>query len=224
MSVSEAILTRHSTRAFLDKPVSRETVEHILNLAARAPSGGNLQPWKAYVLTGAPLQKLVVTVMRRISPDHPSEGTEYPIYPEPLGEPYRSRRRKNGLDLYDSLGIAHTDREGRLRQMARNFSFFDAPVGMLFTIDRDMGVAQFVDLGMFMENIMLLARQFGLDTCAQEAWAQWHKTVAEVVNIPAKEMLFCGMALGFADPDAAVNRLETERARLSEFAVFSGFE
>lgn len=224
MNVSEAILTRRSIRAFLAKPVPQKVVYRILDLARRAPSGGNLQPWKVYVLTGTPLKTLVSAVMEGLARNPQGEGTEYPIYPPHLTEPYVGWRRKVGFDLYDIVGIGRGDREGRLRQAARNYSFFDAPVGLLFTIDRQMGVGQFADLGMFLENIMLLAREFGLDTCPQEAWAQWHKTVVEVVGIPANEMLFCGMALGYADPDAAVNRLETERASVGEFAVFSGFD
>ena len=224
MKVSEAILTRRSIRAFLQKPVARATIERILDLARRAPSGGNLQPWKVYVLTGAPLERLVEAVTDRVAEMPQGEGTEYPIYPPALTEPYRSWRRKVELDLYDILGIARDDKAGRLAQAARNYIFFDAPVGLLFTIDRQMGVGQFADLGMFLENIMLLAREFGLDTCPQEAWAQWHKTVTELVGIADNEMLFCGMALGYADWQAVVNKLETERALVSEFASFSGFD
>ncbi len=219
----EAILSRRSIRAFRPDPVPEATVRDILDVARRAPSGGNLQPWHVYVLAGDARQALVDAVAARL-PDYPhGEGTEYPIYPEDLKDPYRSRRRKVGVDLYDLIGIARSDRPGKLRQMARNYAFFDAPVGMLFTIDRQMGEGQFADLGMFIGNIMLLAREHGLHSCPQEAWAQFHNTARDVVGFPDHELLFCGLALGYADEGAVINRLETDRAPVDDFTVFQGF-
>lgn len=224
MNVRDAIITRKSVRAFRPYPVPEKMIRDILDVASRAPSGGNLQPWRVYVLAGSVRQALIDAVAAKLS-DHP-EGmdTEYPVYPPDLKDPYRSRRRKVGQDMYSLLGVLRSDRAGKIRHMARNYSFFDAPVGMMFTIDRVMGVGQFADLGMFMENIMLLARERGLHTCAQEAWARWHRIVYDVVGIPGHEMLFSGLALGYADEDAPVNRLETERATVDEFAEFLGFD
>jgi Nitroreductase family len=152
------------------------------------------------------------------------EGTEYNVYPPNLHEPYRSRRFKCGEDVYASIGIPREDKLARLRQFARNYDFFGAPVGLFFSIDRRMGADQWSDVGMFMQNIMLLSREHGLHTCPQEAWAVWHKTVAEFLQIPAEHMLFCGMALGHRDESAPINSWRTERAPLAEFATLRGFE
>ena len=152
------------------------------------------------------------------------EGSEYHVYPPNLHEPYRSRRFKCGEDLYASIGIARENKPARLMQFARNYEFFGAPVGLFFSIDRRMGADQWADVGMFMQNIMLLARAHGLHTCPQEAWAVWPKTVAEFLGMPAEHMLFCGMALGHGDESAPVNSWRTERASLAEFATLRGFE
>ncbi len=217
MKVSEALDTRLSIRAFLDRPVAEETVREILVRASRAPSGGNLQPWRVIVLMGAARQRLVDTVASRMLAKPGGEGTEYDIYPPKLKEPYRGRRFRIGEMMYEKLGIPREDKPGRLMQFARNYRFFDAPVGLLFSIDRDMQQGQWADLGMFMQSIMLLAREYGLDTCAQEAWAVWHETITELFAIPEEEMFFCGMALGYRDPEAPVNTLRSERAPLEDF-------
>jgi len=224
MRVSEAIDSRISCRAFHDTPVAASTVVAILEAAKRAPSGGNLQPWRVDVLTGTPLAEFlgIIRAKQRIQPA--GEGTEYPVYPPNLHEPYRSRRFKCGEDLYATLGIPREDKAARYRQYARNYLFFGAPVALFFSIDRRMGVDQWADLGMFMQNIMLLAREHGLHTCAQEAWAIWYRTIGEFLQLPADRMFFCGMALGYMDEEAAVNSLRTERARLEEFATLRGFE
>ena len=222
MNISTAVASRFSCRAFLDRPVPMATVRQILDNAKQAPSGGNLQPWFVDVLTGQALADFLAVIRGKL-PAHPmGEGAEYDVYPPNLHEPYRSRRFKCGEDLYATINIAREDRPARLRQYARNFEFFGAPVALFFSLDRRMGADQWADVGMFMQNVMLLALEHGLDTCPQEAWAAWHKTVGEFIGMPAQRMLFCGMALGYRDPAAPINALRTERAPLREFAVFHG--
>ena len=222
MKVSEAIESRMSCRAFLSTPVPVEVVRNILQAAKRAPSGGNLQPWHVYVLAGASLDELVSSVHAKFHTNPRGEGTEYDVYPPQLTEPYRSRRFKCGEDLYATINIARENRTARWQQFAKNFQLFGAPVALFFAIDRQMGMGQWVDLGMFMQSIMLLAREQGLHTCAQESWAVWHKTIEAYLQLPANLLLFCGMALGYRDEDAPINRLRTERAEVDEFAVFRG--
>ena len=223
MKVSEALDTRMSCRAFLPDPVPEELLRQILTGAGRAPSGGNLQPWFVDVLTGAPLAALVDRVRLQV-PEHPlGHPSEYPVYPSPLGEPYRTRRHQNGEDLYATIGIPRTDRPARLRQYARNYEAFGAPVMLFICIDRYMGSAQWADLGMFLQSIMLLAREHGLHTCPQESWSGWYREVAEAISLPAGRMLFSGIAVGFRDESAPINRLRTDRAPLAQFASFRGF-
>ena len=151
------------------------------------------------------------------------DGPEYEIYPAELTEPYVSRRGEVAKEMYDLIGIARDDGEARIKQMGRNFSFFDAPVGLILTIDKQMGPPQFVDLGLFLGNLMLLAREQGLHTCPQEAWSLWSKTIREVVGIPENELIFCGLALGHPEPEARINTLSTPRALVDDFAAFRGF-
>ena len=223
MNVSQALDTRLSCRAFLDKPVSLDLVREILEVAKRAPSGGNLQPWHVHVVTGEPLKQFLKTIHEKLPANPMGEGTEYDIYPRGLTEPYKARRFKCGEDMYATIGVPREDKMGRLTQFARNFEFFGAPVALFFVMDRQMGLGQWADLGMFMQSVMLMAREKGLDTCAQEAWAIWYKTVGEFLQLPPEHMLFCGMGLGYRDPDAAINSLRTERAPLEEFVSFRGF-
>ncbi|MGB6450508.1 MAG: nitroreductase [Steroidobacteraceae bacterium] len=213
-----------SCRAFLGTPVPHAAVREILTTASRAPSGGNLQPWYVHVLSGEPLRELIERVRAKTGAHPLGEGTEYNIYPPNLKEPYRSRRFKCGEDMYALVGIGREERDRRLEQYARNYEFFGAPVGLFFTIDRIMGQDQWSDVGMFMQSIMLLARERGLHTCPQESWAGWHQTVGEFLGIPPERMLFCGMALGYRDESAPINRMHTERVPLEEFASFRGFE
>ncbi len=220
MELKEAIGSRKSIRSFKSDPVPLEVIEEILTLATRAPSGGNVQPWKVYVATGAARDRLVEQVANSMKEGNLGEGSEYDIYPKDLGEPYMTRRRELAFEMYELLGIARDDKVGRAMHMARNFELFGAPVGLFFSIDRNMQQGQFVDIGIYLQTIMLLARDFGLHTCAQEAWSLWYKTVGSFFEIPDHEMFFCGMALGYADEDAAVNSLESKRAPLSEFAKF----
>ena len=223
MKVSEALDSRMSCRAFLPDPVSESTLRQILEGARRAPSGGNLQPWYVDVLTGAPLAALVERV-RPLIAQHPlGYKSEYPVYPSPLGEPYRTRRFQNGEDLYATIGVGRADLQARLRQFARNFVAFDAPVVLFICIDRGMGSAQWSDVGMFMQSVMLLAREHGLHTCPQESWSGWYREVAEAIELPAHRMLFSGIALGYRDESAPINRLRTSRVPLTEFATFRGF-
>lgn len=222
-SVSHAIETRRSVRAFLPKPVPEDVVRQILATASRAASGGNLQPWKVSVLSGSARDNLVNAVAERMKKTPFGEGPEYTIYPPDLAEPYRGRRGKVARDMYALAGIERGDTEARTRQMARNFAFFGAPVGMFISIDRDMGPPQFADLGIFLQNVMLLARERGLHTCPQEAWSLWGKSIREFTEISDDELIFCGVALGYADANAVINRLFTQRATVDDFACFEGF-
>ena len=220
MKVSEALDSRLSVRAFTDQPVAETTIRDLLAAASRSPSGGNLQPWKVYVLTGDALDRFKTTIAERTRSEPMGRPPEYNIYPPKLTEPYRSRRSACGQALYDLLGIAKDDKAGKLRQLAQNFTFFGAPVAMFFAIDRQMDKNGWAHLGMFMQSIMLLAREHGLDTCPQEAWAVWHHVIGEFVDLPDELMLYCGMALGHRDESAAVNRLRTDRAGVDDFATF----
>jgi len=223
VKVSEALATRMSCRAFLPMPVPHGTVRAILDGARQTPSGGNLQPWRVYALAGSALAALIATVRTKI-PAHPrGEGAEYDIYPPGLSEPYRSRRFKCGEDMYATIGVSRDDKLARLLQFARNYEFFGAPVGLFFCLDRRLGPPQWSDVGMYMLSVMLLAREHGLDTCAQEAWSVWHRTVGEYLGLPAELMLFSGMALGYRDDSAPINRLRTERAPLEDIAELRGF-
>jgi nitroreductase len=222
MKVSEALDTRLTVRAFTNKPVPTETIRQILETAKRAPSGGNLQPWHVWVLTGDEMARFKTQLREKLSVTPRGEGTEYNIYPAELKDPYKSRRFKVGEDMYAAINVTREDKMGRLMQFARNFEFFGAPTAMFFAIDRQMQEGQWADLGMFMQSIMLLAREHGLHTAAQEAWAIWHKTLGEYLSIPPEQMLFCGMAIGYADETAPINKLRTDRAPLAEFVTFKG--
>jgi nitroreductase len=219
MNVTEAILTRMSCRAFLPTPVPETTVREILEAARQTPSGGNVQPWHVYALSGEPLGELLALIRSKL-PAHPrGDGSEYDIYPANLWDPYRARRYKCGEDMYATINVAREDKFARLLQFARNYEFFGAPVGLFFYLDRRMGPPQWSDLGMFMQTVMLLARERGLHTCAQEAWSVWYRTVGEFLGVPSELQLFAGMALGHMDESAPINRLRTERAPLEEFAT-----
>ena len=221
-SVTDAVTARFSARAFLDRPVPRATIEELLALAACAPSGGNLQPWHVDVVAGAKLAELKARVAASLAASPAGEGTDYDVYPPGRGETWRSRRFACGEQLYASLGIGRGDRPARLAQFARNFEGFGAPVLLFFSLPRHFGPPQWAHLGMFMQTLMLLAAERGLATCPQEAWALVHRTVGEVLGLGEERMLYCGMALGFADEAAPVNRWRTERVPVEEFARFSG--
>ncbi|MBV2235555.1 MAG: nitroreductase [Sterolibacterium sp.] len=220
MKVSEAVASRRSVRAFLDQAVDAQLLRDILGKAQRAPSGGNLQPWVVHVLTDQALARFKALIAERKLDQPFGEGAEYPIYPDGLCEPYRSRRSQCGEDMYASMGIAREDKAARLAFLAGNFDFWGAPAALFICIDRRLGTTQWVDLGLYLQTVMLLAREAGLDSCAQEFWTLWHRSVAEFLQLPAHLMPFCGLALGHADPAHPVNSLRTERAGLDESVVF----
>ena len=222
-AVDAAIAGRHSVRRFLDTPVPRETVETLLAVASRAPSGTNMQPWKVSVVAGAVRQELQDALLAAYDARESGHASEIPYYPKEFPEPYRTRRRTVGWALYGLLGIARGEKEKMHAQQGRNYRFFDAPVGMIFTIDRALAIGSWLDYGMFLQNVMVAARARGLDTCPQMSFARYHRIIRRVLGIPDDEMVICGMALGYADPEAPENRLVTERAPVSGFARIAGF-
>jgi nitroreductase len=221
-AVDAAITGRRSIRAFLPTPVSGETVEDLLRVASRAPSGTNIQPWQVHVLTGAALARLSgrILAIHNDPEELARHEREYDYYPKEWTAPYLERRRKVGWDLYGLLGLAKTDRAGMHAQHGRNYRFFDAPVGLIFTLDRVLQIGSWLDYGMFLQNLMVAARARGLDTCPQAAFTQFHRVIAEELGLRPDQMVVCGMALGHADPAAVENTLETERAPVSEFTRF----
>ena len=221
MTVSEAVDRRISIRAFRSEPVSRAVVREILEAAARAPSGGNLQPWRVYALTGQPLIELKAQAAQVMAGG--LEAPEYEVYPPELWDPFRTRRFQCGEDLYATIDIPREDRGRRLAQLAKNIDFFGAPVGLFFALDRKLGPPQWSDLGMYMQTVMLLATERGLDTCAQEFWARLPKTVGAFLDLPEDHMLFSGMALGYRDEAHAINTLRTRREAVEDFAELRGF-
>jgi len=220
MRVSEAIAKRMSVRAFQAKVPPATTVRQILELAARAPSGGNLQPWCVHALTGAPLAELLALVATA----PPQAEPEYAVYPPHLWEPYRSRRFQNAEQLYSTLSIPREDKAARLRQMAKNAQFFGAPVGIFLSIDQRMGPPQWSDLGCYLQNVLLLAVEAGLATCAQEYWAFCSEPVKSFLGLSPEHTLFAGIALGYADETAAINQMGTPRAPFEENVEMRGFE
>ena len=222
-TATEAVLARYSVRAFLDRPVERAAIEEMLEIARRSPSGGNLQPWHVDVLAGEALAELKAQVWQSLAATPGGEGTEYPVYPPGLTEPWRGRRHKVGEQLYASIGIPREDRPARLRQFARNYDLFGAPVGLFFSIERSFGPPQWAHLGMFIQTLMLLAFERGLGACAQEAWALVHRTVGEVIGLPESRMLYCGMGLGWIDEADPINHWRSEREPLENFTTFRGF-
>jgi nitroreductase len=221
-AVEAAITSRRSIRAFLPTPVPRPTVAEILAVASRAPSGTNTQPWKVYVLMSAARRSLSERLVAAY--DDPIErathSEEYAYYPTEWQSPFIERRRKVGWDLYGLLGIAKTDKAGMHAQHRRNYEFFGAPVGLMFTIDRIMRQGSWLDFGMFLQSIMVAARGRGLDTCPQAAFTPFHRIITEAIGAPANEQLVCGMSLGVADPDAIENTLVTEREPVERFVRF----
>ncbi len=220
--VDAAITSRRSVRAFLPTAVPNEVVRQILATAARAPSGTNIQPWRGYVLTGNRLKQLSDAILAAYNdPEIAKAHSEaYPYYPKEWVSPYIERRRKIGWDLYGLLGITREDKDKMRHQHGRNYLFFDAPVGLIFSIDRVLEQGSWLDYGMFLQNIMVAARGRGLDTCPQAAFNPFHRVIRETLQMPDNEELVCGMALGYADNDAVANRLTTEREPLNVWATF----
>ncbi|MBB3292150.1 nitroreductase [Mitsuaria sp. BK045] len=221
-AVDAAIVTRHSMRAFLPTPVPRALIEELLAVAARAPSGTNTQPWQVHVLTGGAKDRLVARIQSVY--DDPEElathSEEYAYYPREWVSPYIDRRRKVGWDLYGLLGITKGDKLRMHEQHGRNYRFFDAPVGLMFTIDRVMQQGSWLDYGMFLQNIMVAARGRGLHTCPQAAFTQFHRVIAEELGLAPNQQVVCGMSLGYADPAAIENTLVTERDPVAAFTRF----
>jgi nitroreductase len=220
--VDEAITSRRSVRAFLPDPVDESTIRAILEIAARAPSGTNMQPWKVYVTSGETKRRIAEAILNSGIRAEKAVWDEYKYYPDQFFEPYLSRRRKVGFDLYGVLGIGRRDVERMREQHDRNFVFFDAPVGMIFTIDRRLNKGSWIDYGMFLENIMIAARARGLHTCPQAAFAPYHRQIRPVLGIPDEEAVVCGMALGYEDSSRPENTLRTERAPVEEWTSFMG--
>jgi nitroreductase len=220
--VDHAIATRQSVRAFLPNPVSRETVAEILRVASRAPSGTNTQPWKAIVLTGAAKTRLsdAILAVYNDADQRKQHTEEYAYYPTKWVDPYLARRRKIGWDLYGLLGIGREDKDKMHAQHGRNYVFFDAPVGIVFTIDRILEQGSWLDFGMFLQNVMVAARARGLDTCPQAAFTQFHRVIARELNLGENEMVVCGMSLGYADMSKIENQLVTEREPVMGFTRF----
>jgi nitroreductase len=223
LAVDAAITSRRSIRAFLPTPIAREDIEQLLQVAARAPSGTNTQPWKVYVLTGEKKQRLTQQILAvHNDPEQARQHTEeYAYYPREWVSPYVDRRRKVGWDLYALLGLTRENKAGMAAQHGRNYAFFDAPVGMIFTIDRIMEQGSWLDYGMFLQSIMVAARGRGLDTCPQAAFTQYHKIIREVLELPDNEMVVCGMSLGYADLERIENSLVTERVPAAGFVKFT---
>lgn len=225
LPADEAILTRRSVRAFLPTPVPRATVEELLTLASRSPSGSNIQPWKIRVIAGDVKEHLSRSILEALDRDgYEGHKREWNYYPVNWREPFLARRRKIGWDLYGLLGIKKGDFEGTERQRRRNYEFFGAPVGMIFTLDQDLEIGSWLDLGIYLGALMIAARGRGLDTCPQAAFADFHAVIRRELAIPETEIVICGMGLGYADPEAVENRLVTERAPAREFARFEGFK
>jgi nitroreductase len=222
MNVSEAVASRASVRGFKPDPVDGAVIRRVVEKAARAPSGGNLQPWHIDVVGGAALEELKAIMRERVMASPGGEGAEYDIYPKTLPSPYRDYRFAVGEGLYGALGIPREDKMARLMWFARNFQFFGAPVALFCTVAKTMGPPQWSDLGMYLQTLMLLLREEGLDSCAQECWAVYPATIRGFLGTPEDRMLFCGMAIGYKDDSDKANAMRSERAPLADFATFRG--
>jgi nitroreductase len=218
MDVYEAVVSRRAVRGFTDKPVPKEVLQRVVSAAAWSPSGSNIQPWNIYVVTGAPLAELKKRAVERVAAGDPWDDREYEMYPQALKSPYRERRSAFGKERYGALGIAREDWEARQRAALANWDCFGAPAALFCYVDRDMGPAQWADLGMYLQTVMLLLRAEGLHSCPQMAWSQVRETVAETVCPADRLVLFCGMSIGYEDP--AVRYIRTGRAPLEETVTF----
>ncbi len=221
-AVDAAITSRRSIRKFLSTPVSRDQIEHILAVASRAPSGTNMQPWRVIVLGGDKKADVQAALMAAYNERAPGHDAEFKYYPAEFPDPYKARRRTVGWGLYGKLGIAKGEKERMFAQQGRNYVFFDAPVGLIFTIDRVLEIGSWLDYGMFIENIMVAARGHGLDTCPQVSFARYHKVLRDQLDIPDEQVVVCGMSVGYADPAAPENELVTEREPVDGFTRFLG--
>ena len=225
MDVFEAVNSRIACRQFLDKPVDLNIVRKLIEGAARAASNGSLQPWNVYAVTGELLKEIKRQAAEAIEKqDWRTMETEYPALPKEMREPYLTRSSRFGEQLYGALGTRREDRVGRLEQIKRNYKFFNAPVGLFITIERDLGPGQWADLGGYVNTLAFLARGYGLDTCPQVAWIRMYKIVGALLGIPPEQMLFCGMGIGYRDQNHPVNKYRSVRAELHEFCKFYGFD
>lgn len=224
LSVTDAIMQRGSVREFRDTPVGADLVREILELAGRSPSGGNIQPWRVYALAGEEKQRLCEAVLAKAAQSPTGDRPDIPVYPESLGEPWRSRRFDCGERMYATLGISREDKPSRMARAAKNLSFFDAPVGVIITMDRSLGQSQIIDIGLFLQNLLLLAQERGLATCPQASWSMWSGVIRETLDLPENEMIMTGISLGYASADAPVNHLQQPRIPLDDYASLRGFD
>ncbi len=222
-AVDQAIVDRYSARYFLDKQVSRNEIAEILEIAGHAPSGANIQPWRVYVVGGEVKESLCTAISREYAANAAGHVSEYKYYTEPLHEPFLSRRKKFGEIFYGALDIEYSDLEARQRQTARNFQFFEAPVGLIFTINRRLEVGSWLDLGMFIQSFMVSAKGRGFDTCAQETWSKFHTEIRHHLPLSEEELVVCAVSLGFSDPGKSKTRGVQTRLRIDEFSQFFGF-
>ena len=225
MDVFEAVASRYSCRAFLPTLVPEKIMRDILERAARAPSAGNMQPWRVYALAGKRLAELKALMAPRMATELPKgEGTDYTIYPEPLADVYKTRRYQVGELLYKAVGIPREDKPARYKQYARNYQFFEAPVALFFAREEAHGPAQWADIGGYLQTVALLARGHGLHTCPQQAWVSFHRTIRQFLKLPTNLMVYSGMAIGYEDAAAPINQWRSPRVPLDSFATFDGFE
>lgn len=222
--VEEVLARRFACRDFLPAPIPRKKIEAILLAAGRAPSGANIQPWKTYVVSGATKEAISQDILAAHESERDAHVSEYKYYSDPLPEPYLSRRKEFGRTFYGALGIDYLDTDARLRQTAKNYGFFGAPVGIFFTISRQLEIGSWLDLGMFIQSVMLAAKSRGLDTCAQETFSKYHKIVRRHLPIDRQEIVVCGMSLGLGDDKANARRGVQKRVHLDDIADFSGFD
>ena len=220
MELEQLINNRKSCRAFSDHPVDPQILRSIIARAARAPSNGNLQPWHIYILTGPALASLKQITKQQVDDQLPLQTPEYQVYPKPLKDIYDQRRQEIGEDLYQALGIPREDKQKRRGQFAKNALMFNAPVGVFAYIDRSLSYGQWMDLGMYLQTVMLLCEAHGLATCAQGYWTFFHETVRAATGAPDDLMLACGIAIGFEDHDAPINTVRSSRAAVEDFAIF----
>ncbi len=223
MDVFESVASRYSCRAFLPRPIPETTIRDIIERASRAPSAGNMQPWRIYAIAGERVEALKALLAPRMNELPKGEGGDYRIFPDGIEEEYRARRFAVGELLYNSIEVPRADKPARYRQYARNFQFFGAPVGIFFALEKSFGVAQWADIGGLLQTVMLLARGYGLHTCPQQAWVSWHRTLRAFLGLPDHLIIYSGMAVGYADEAAPINGWRSPREPLQVYATFTGF-